>query len=391
MSTVIAPAASKSQRETGSQSGLQLTARYRWMLLVIVMPLFMVIALLAVNQYRDQRAQVLHSLAQNTSSYAIALDGIAKLASDHVLQLKAWSENYLRSPPGYPSDLRSYYTPRYVDGVLDSYTLDDVPEDERKYIGQLVWLGSDPRNTAVANVALDQALEFFSLARLTHDVTPYFQWSYFFSSSKDILAVYPWFSAEVIVSSSGKQSLQEALASWFEYEIYLAGTPEQNPGRVTYWTEPYIDAGGAGAMVSLGAPVYVNDAFRGIVGTDVTLVTLEKFLNDLPMDVGRLVIINSEQMLLADSEGITEDAIIKATDALPGELSDASFIAGLRTNGEIIDLQGHVLVAHRTSHAPWTLVYLVSDEAITRLLLPRLLPYAIILAMLAKPRGTVSS
>ena len=121
MNTIATHATSETgHRELSSQSNLRLTARYRWMLLVIVMPLFIVIALLAVNQYRDQRTQVLHSLAQNTSSYAIALDGIAKLASDHVLQMKAWSENYLRSPPSYPSDLRAYYRPRFVDGKLDS-------------------------------------------------------------------------------------------------------------------------------------------------------------------------------------------------------------------------------------------------------------------------------
>ncbi|MGD8934739.1 MAG: PAS domain-containing protein, partial [Gammaproteobacteria bacterium] len=319
----------------------------------------------------------------NTSSYSIALDGIAKLASDHVLQMKAWSENYLRSPPSYPSDLRAYYTPRIIDGRLDAYTLDEVPAEERRYIGQLVWLGDDPRDSDVVNVALDQALEFFSLARLTHDVTPYFQWSYFFSSSKDVLAVYPWFSAEDIVAASGYTTLKDALASWFEYEIYVAGTPGQNPEGTTYWTEPYIDAGGTGAMVSLGAPVYVKDVFKGIVGTDVRLATLEKFLNGLPMDVGRLVILNSDQMLLADTAGAPVDAISKAGDALPGALADETFIQDLQTTGEIIDTNGHVLVAHDIPHAPWTLVYLISDEEISGLLLPRLLPYAVILAVLA--------
>ncbi|MGB7933764.1 MAG: hypothetical protein WCH04_16365 [Gammaproteobacteria bacterium] len=139
--------------EISSRSDLRLTARYRWLLLAVVLPLFIVIMVLALNQYRDQRAQVLRGLAQSTFSYSIALDGIAKLASDHVLQMQAWSENYLRSPPSYPSDLRAYFTPRIVNGTPDSYTLDEVPEEKRKDIGQLAWLGGDPRQPGVGDVA----------------------------------------------------------------------------------------------------------------------------------------------------------------------------------------------------------------------------------------------
>ena len=348
-----------------------------------MLPLFIVITLLAVSQYRDQRAQVLHSLSQNSSSYAIALDGIAKLASDHVLQMMAWSENYLRSPPSYPSDLRAYYTPRIVNGAIDSYTLDDVPADMRKYVGQLAWIGGDPRQPDVGEVALDQALEFFSLARLTHDVTPYFQWSYYFSADSRSVAVYPWFSADDILKAGNYTSLKTALADWFRYEIYVAGTPEQNPQRKTYWTAPYIDAGGTGAMVSHGAPVYVADTYRGIVGTDVRLVTLERLLKALPIDVGRLLITNDQHMLLADTAGIPRDSIVKATDILPDVLSTESLMRAISAAGQATEVEHHVLVAHQTRYAPWTLFKLVSNDEIAGLLLPRLLPYAVILAALA--------
>jgi PAS domain S-box-containing protein len=369
--------------EISSRSDLRLTARYRWLLLVVVLPLFVVITVLAVNQYRDQRAQVIHGLVQNTSSYVIALDGIAKLASDHVLQMQAWSENYLRSPPGYPSDLRKYYRPRYVAGALDGFTLDEVPDSERKYIGQLAWIGADPRRPEVGEVALDQALEFFSLARLTHDVTPYFQWSYFFSADTGFVAVYPWFSADEIVKAGDYASLKDALVDWFQYEIYLAGTPERNPGRKPYWTAPYIDAGGTGAMVSHGSPVYVENSFLGIVGTDVRLVTLADFLKGLPVEVGRLMILDDQHMLLADMAGIPENSILKAADVLPDTVGRGGFTRAVQAAEELHEAGGHVLVARKTGHAPWTLVYLVSEGEIMGLLLPRLLPYAVILIALA--------
>ena len=383
MTTGSNPGDHDSNGEISSRSDLHLTVHYRWLLLLVTLPLFIVIMMLAFNQYRDQRTQVLHALAQNTASYSIALDDIAKLASDHVLQMRTWSENYLRSPPSYPSDLRAYYTPRLVNGVPDSYTLDEVPEDKRKDIGQLAWLGGDPRQPGVGEVALDQALEFFSLARLTHDVTPYFQWSYFFSADSGSVAVYPWFSADEILKAGDFASLKEAFAEWFQYEIYLAGTPERNPQRSPYWTAPYIDAGGSGAMVSHGSPVYVEDRFRGVVGTDVRLATLEAFLKGLPVDVGRLLILDGRHMLLADTAGVPDDAILKVADVLPGAISEDRVDRAVQTAGEALEAERYVLVARNTTHAPWTLVYLVSDEEITGLLLPRLLPYVVILLVLA--------
>jgi PAS domain S-box-containing protein len=366
----------------GERSDLRLTARYRWLLLAVVLPLFIIIAVFGFSQYRDQRAQVVHGLEQITYSHTIALDGIAKLASDHVSQMQSWSEHYLRSRPAATSDLRRYFRPRYTDGVLQGYTLDEVPHSERDYLGQLAWLGDDPRDAAVGKPVLDQALEFFSLARLTHDVTSYFQWSYFFSPELGSIAVYPWFSADDIVAAGNYPTLKVAVSDWFSYDIYQLGTPARNPERRPYWTPPYADAGGTGAMVSHGMPVYLDDRFAGIVGTDVRLETLEEFLQGLPIDVGRLLVLNDRQTLLADSSGSPENLIRKVSDALPAGIGAAAIERAVQAPGQAVDASGHVLVARTTAHAPWKLIYLVSGQEIAGVLLPRLLPYAVILVAL---------
>ncbi|MCG7908872.1 MAG: PAS domain S-box protein [Candidatus Thiodiazotropha taylori] len=366
-----------------SQNDLQLKSHHRRLLFVTMLPLLLVIMIIAANQYQDIREQTLHTLAQSSISHSIAIDGIAKLANDHVLQMQAWSSNYLRSPPSYPSDLRNHFKPRVTNSVTEGYTMDEVPEELRHNIGQLVWYGNtDPRQAHVGEVVLDQALEFFSLARLTHDVTPYFQWSYYFSADRYITAVYPWFSADEILSAGDYPSLSDAFSDWFTYEIYLAGTPEKNSQRKPYWTAPYMDVGGAGAMVSHGAPVYVGNKFRGIVGTDLKLTTLEEFLTSLPIEVGRLLVLDDKQMLLADTTGSPKDSIRKATETLPGFINEASLSAALKNFGEPIQFERHSMVALQTQHAPWTLIYLIGDEEILRLLLPRLLPYAVVLIAL---------
>src|SRR5688572_8655789 len=89
-----------------SSGDSRLAQRARWLLLGLTLPLLIVVLVLAAVQYRDQRAQVLRDLATAGAAHAVGLNTVAKLASDHVAQMKAWSEGYLTSPPSSPSTLR---------------------------------------------------------------------------------------------------------------------------------------------------------------------------------------------------------------------------------------------------------------------------------------------
>lgn len=361
---------------------LRLEARYRRLLLAIALPLFTAVVLLVASQHRDQRGQVLHDLAQNGAAYRVTLEGIAKLASDHVHQMRIWSEAYLASPPGHLSPLRPRFRPRTTKGEADGYTLDELPEAERVRVGQVPWLAGDPRFPEVGAKCLDLGLDFFGLARLTHEVTPHFRWSYFFPAGADFIAIYPWVHSHDLVEGMGHRTLREGIASWFADEIFLAGTPERNPGRTPYWTAPYLDAGGAGPMVSHGAPVYLGDRFEGIVGTDLKLATLERLLEGLPRELGRLLILDGEGRVLADTGGSAADGSRRGEELLPGVLTPAALRAAVAARGGFSPAGRYALSAHRLEQAPWTLAYLASEREIARLLLPRLAPYGIILAVL---------
>lgn len=152
-----------------------LLRRYHRLLLLITLPLFTVVLILAASQYRSQRQQVLSDLAHAGASQVISLEAIAKSARDHVLRMRAWSGGYLLNPASTPSGLRQYLSARLEDGTPAGYTLDGVPPAQRAYVGQLLWLGENPANAGRALRTLDQALEFFSLARLTHDIDATFQ------------------------------------------------------------------------------------------------------------------------------------------------------------------------------------------------------------------------
>jgi len=57
---------------------------------------------------------------------------------------------------------------------------------------------------------------------------------------------------------------------------FLPATPKFNPKRKLLWTPLYKDPAEKGLMISAIAPVYVNDNFIGVVGTDLTLQNLLK-------------------------------------------------------------------------------------------------------------------
>lgn len=363
---------------------LSLARRYRWLLMAITLPLFLVVLALTVTQYIGQRRQVLHDLESNSVAYAISLESVAKLASDHVLQMKAWSEGYLASPPASSSNLRQYFRPR-VDsqGRPDGYTLDTVPPDKRNRVGQLLWISDDPHISPRHDKLLDQALDFFALARLTHEVTPYFQWSYTFPANKRFINLYPWGDSHDMVEKAGFPNMLKGVGSYFSYEIYAAGTPEQNPGHTPYWTAPYIDAGGSGAMVSHGAPVYLDGSFQGIVGTDLRLATLAQFVASLPRHVGRIWVLDMNNHLLADSQSSSRDALRDVTDVLPRKLTVGDVQIARKKDGMAYETVGQVLVVRKIRHAPWTLVYAINAREIDSQLLPRVLPYGVILAVLA--------
>ena len=347
------------------------------------MPLFVVVVALAVRQYFDQRRQVIEAMAAESATYAISLNTVAKLARDHVLQMQSWSSEYLGRPAAAPHRWRSLFEPRLANGQPDGYTIANPPPEVRKLVGQVFWLAGDPRDPAVGRGAIEHVFGLFDIARLTHEQTQYFQWSYFFAApDRRHTALFPWVASKDAIEGAGQASLHAATAGWLEYEIAKKARPQENPGRELYWTAPYLDAAGAGAMVSIGAPVYVGDRFEGSVGTDLTLQTLESFVRGFSRPLGRLWVLDDKDMVLVDTSGSPRDKLRSFADlGLPAATREA--LAQARgTPGLPVSAGGHTMIARTTASAPWTLIYDASEAEIRAMLLPRFIPYGVILAVL---------
>ena len=374
----------KAERMTKTKfTDLRLAQRYRRLLLAVGLPLFCVVLALAITQYADQRRQVLDTLKGDSETYLITLEGMAKLASDHVVQMQSWAQAYLNTPStSHSNTLNGYFTARTnVQGEPDGYTLDGVPPEMQTRAGQLFWIDKTSPSESLQHPQLDMALDFFAVVRLTHEVSPYFHWSFFLPADKHFMAIYPWVPSKVLVEDQGLPNLLQGLPHFFEYEHFTHGIPENNPSRAFYWTQPHADASGSGTLILHGAPVYLDGRFQGVVGTDLRLATLEKLLQTLPRRVGRLLIVDSQQHVLADSAGSPKNTLRTLQQALPDGL-DAATIQQTQI-GQIAELDKAVVIRQQIQRAPWTLLHIIDSGEIDGLLLPRMVPYAVILAVLA--------
>ncbi len=217
---------------------------------------------------------------------------------------------------------------------------------------------------------------------MAHTLKPYFAWSYFFSAQADVFIVYPWAPTHVLVEDQGHRSMRKAINSWLDYDVFKLGQQHRNPRHEAYWVAPYVDAGGKGLMVSHAAPIMAADGrFRGIVGTDLLMNTLQTLTQGWQGDKGRWWVATQPGELLSDSGQALfsnpKDAQVPAlASRLPQGVHMDDVLRAAAMDGAASPVQGGVLFAHASRHAPWLLIHYVSDATIASALLPQLMPFA---------------
>lgn len=104
---------------------------------------------------------------------------------------------------------------------------------------------------------------------------------------------------------------------------YIAASPLFNPKHLTRWTIPYVDATGAGLVVTVAAPVYVGNQFMGAVAADMKLSGIAEQISSITVgetgyafmldDAGRILYMSPAgyKMFGIPEEQIDTDEFIK--------------------------------------------------------------------------------
>ena len=123
----------------------------------------------------------------------------------------------------------------------------------------------------------------------------------------------------------------ELIAGWLGYDVFLHGTPARDPRAPALLDRRLQDAGGAGPMVSHAAPVYADDRFMGVVGTDILLAYLGPSCDRMDWPVGEIWIVgDAGEVLRLAAKGRAGGSSLAARRAArrPGRAAARRSLAG---------------------------------------------------------------
>lgn len=339
------------------------------MLLVALVPLLLMVAVLGWREYGQAREVILQDLGDAEQVRRSGLVQLVTGVDTHIGVMRSLVEQRLEGL----SDLPAHDGP--IDWPPNLRDLATAPE------GMVI--GDPARLDLPSRQEISAAAGIFPLARATHATRPYLRWSYFFSDSRKFVAIYPWAPFDQMM---GMDDPTAALAGYFTYDLYTLGEPGANPDRTAYWSPVYVDAGGAGLMVTHAAPVWLGDRFIGVVGTDVLLSWLSDYLGSFPPVPGRVAVVDQQGNLVATPDGAAAsgDAPLPAATLLgPIDLAP--------THGAFVAQDSQFVSSAEIPGTPWRLIMAVPDRAVAAEAANRLTPFALLMAALLAGYAAVAA
>lgn len=289
---------------------------------------------------------------------ALALTAAKAAANvDHEMTVRAFSVTAMQRTATQFMDGRlelSMNPAAYIERVeaKQGYTLAALPGYGRQQLGRITGISATPAPGSARMREIVMAIGLSPLFQtvLARDAdTP---WVYYFSAS-EFLYLYPQVSIEEFFYAdlTGK-------------DFYQLATPGRNPRREVYWTPPYLDEGGKGLMVTVGAPVYKGDDFLGAICIDIALSKLGNLL--------ALYEFPKAEVFLYGAQG----------EKLAGTGEDVGFWPPAFRPREFIDEGGSLLYAVPLKTVPWYLVVSASSASLARTAFWQAFPVVLVVALL---------
>lgn len=280
-----------------------LRQRYRLKLFLSLLLLLSSAALYGWGLARSGQQSLMADLRLKSETLQMSLNTAVDMALAHVFVMQqsvesrlleplladdGWSERWGQVSPNSPADA----------------PWDDIPEALWGSAPSLFIDPSTDLTTTHFYRDLAAVSSILATAPATHQHYQVFQWSYYYDAQSHWSLLYPRLARADLLAYTNAEHMSDALQVVFEaggtFPVKLSG-PDKNPDRELVWSRPYTDAAGQGLMVSLLAPVYLADTYVGAVGTDVTLSLLNRVLKSSPVDLNRVLIVDADSTLLADT------------------------------------------------------------------------------------------
>jgi diguanylate cyclase (GGDEF)-like protein len=258
-------------------------SRLLWLLFVLV--------ILLVGLILRQSLKQIESLYQSdTFNSAIHLRDQFKQTQVFLEAMRGQAEERLRSDPQSVLTRQLYH---HIQPLPDQgLVLDHLPAElPAGLAGNLTGEGPLPPPGSEREARMHLALSLSPLlATASQRLGKEIAWVYF-TGVDNFIYLYPWVPSSRYRFSYNiyeKHAWQDALA-----------TP--NPTKVTIISRPYEDFAGLGTMITLSQPLYQDDILVGMINIDILLAHLQQQLNTLTPALGKYLLLNQYQQVLASS------------------------------------------------------------------------------------------
>jgi diguanylate cyclase (GGDEF)-like protein len=339
------PSLAKLQRVTDTTSR-------RWLIGIVPLGIVALLFSPAVAYYLfdthlSQQKEQLRLISAKTSS---DFDHEMTLRTFSIIAMRKTAEQYLMERNRLTLDPTRYL--RRIENP-QGYMLDLPPGYGKEELGNITGAGPIPATDSAAAREMAMTiglLPLFQTVIARDSDTP---WVYYTSKNR-FTSLYPRVSPEVFFYSD--KSL--------EYDVFTMALPRNNPQRNVFWTPPYRDEAGKGMMVTVAAPVYEGDVFRGSIALDITLSKLAWLLE-------RYEIPHSQVYLY------TQDGVY-----LAGSANDPGFIPAEFAPHAIIERDGNFITDLPLKAVPWRILVVTPQAKMRNSALRYALPFALVVAFL---------
>ncbi|MFY2508263.1 ATP-binding protein [Vibrio pectenicida] len=350
-------------QNTDQMSADGLIRRHKFMLYGVLVLIVFITLGNALYLSKEVRIQEVDKLEHKALEIMVALNKTLSVSFDHVDKMQNGIQGAYLYPALIPSQSALSFLEQSTRGSVKNAPWENLPLKMRKELGQL-YVRSNIRDYSFDLRALLMIVpEIVS----THSQHNDFQWSYYYDGEQALTYLYPWLSYRELIAATETENMDQAMDV-----IYQAGgtfpldlvNPDENPERANVWTTPYMDAGGKGMMVSLLAPVYDQERFIGAVGTDITLKLLDTILTKQPISIARLVVIDEQGLVIADSGG----SLLSATEVVTQEgvlrlVSEGE--AHQVRHGYLHNIDKGYWSSYLLPNTPWRLVLEISEDELS--------------------------
>jgi PAS domain S-box-containing protein len=313
---------------------------------------------LGIHAYRQAYDAALDEHREAMAERVRGVEQIVVAVHNHVAELQLQLQNTLADPDELP--------PSRTVASLD-------PADYRRHEDGMALALPENQESDSFRRDLAAAERLLPSMRAAREVRSYLQWNYIFDGERRFVVTSPWIPTKDFWHSA---DWRKEFASFFDYDIFTMAMPDKNPKGQTFWTPVYLDAFGAGLMVSHGAPVTANGKFAALAGADVLLVFLSKFLDGFPEVEGKFLIADQSGNAVADESGLSTKEIVSA-EALLG-----SGFAAAASSPAFAYADGMLVSVAPIAGTPWRLFHATERSSMALTALASTLPYGLVIAAL---------